>query len=34
MKGKIGYDLNIRENLTIITQLRVKLGSVKVKPSL
>ena len=33
MQGKIGCCLNIREDLTIIAQVRVKLGSVKVKSS-
>jgi hypothetical protein len=34
MQGKIGCYLNIREDLTIIAQVRVKVGSVKVKLSL
>jgi hypothetical protein len=34
MKGKIGCDLNAREDPTILAQVRVKLGSVKLKPTL
>jgi len=31
MKWRVGCDLNITEDRTVITQVRIKLGKVKVK---